>query len=183
MRVRSLHYLILLLAFPLINACSARELTDVELLWTIDDNGSLIAHPRPDDVNTRREADSKEAILPPAKSIIDLFESPKAMRTVSFSGIHYIQFLLHGGLDLASLTDADRHFNKLNSDTQHRLDLILKSPLRDLTPALKARWDLDRLLAVRLSGTAWTAAIKDALSKTAIDEKADPFLRQAAHPV
>ncbi|GMV83188.1 MAG: hypothetical protein AMXMBFR7_43720 [Planctomycetota bacterium] len=135
--------------------------------------------------------------IPPAVSLADIIWPTEPMeRSVKafqqskrvfwleyFDGVQtMLPHFLHGGQDLASLSDPERHFQKLNLGVTDE-DLIAragKEPQPGLAKQMAERHHLDRILAVRLCGIRKLAKSKTVLSSLAAAKDADPHLREAA---
>ncbi len=163
------------------------------LKWRVDEMGTLWVSPNPAQftANGKLDWNSKTPLLQMTheSEIFGPFTKMPLGRRITLwdqvkgSGAPgMMNYLLHGGLDLASLTDAETHFRKLKlgiSD-EELLKRIQAPPVKGLTPPMTAREHLDRILAVRLCGVRKLKAAEDQLRHLVGHPRTERFLKDAA---
>ena len=170
----------------------AGESTMAEPIWSVSQDGSLRFSPPP---SWNKNELKIMLALPPNIDLADIVwpEDPKSrsvrVENKRIFGMDYfdglqtmLPCLLHGGLDMASLSDAETHFKKLKlgSSDEELLARIGSASPRGLAPTLTVRWSLDRLLAVRLCGARKIKKALAPLQSIAGSKDEDTFVRDAA---
>lgn len=176
--------------------CAAGEAPahDAQIEWKVAPDGSLQCVTPPSWANAGFKV---QPPVPPAVALADVIwpdgQTSRSIKPMQLSKRHFwheymdgiqriVPHLLHGGLDLASQTDPERHFLKHKMGIADA-DLIARAsqaPPPDLAKPLAERHALDRLLAVRLCGVRKIAQARPALEKLAAAPGGDAFLRDAA---
>ena len=135
------------------------------LEWSIDENGDLVwrsKDPIPDDSGEW--------------SAVDVFHG---LANIGMMG--WINAMLAGPRDLASLTDAERYFSSLGLGTSvGELRKRIVTPVIETDNALARRAELERILAVRLVQERGITEANPELRAIMSSSDVDPFLSRAA---